>query len=61
MSTAGRLRASAQVSAVRDALGEDAAGRAWVVGGAVRDAALERPVTDLDLAVAGDPARPRRR
>ncbi len=55
MSTAGRLRASAQVSAVRDALGEDAAGRAWVVGGAVRDAALERPVTDLDLAVAGDP------
>ena len=57
MSTAGRLRASAQVSAVRDALGEDAAGRAWVVGGAVRDAALERPVTDLDLAVAGDPEK----
>ena len=57
MSTAGRLRASAQVSAVRDALGEDAAGRAWVVGGAVRDAALERQVTDLDLAVAGDPEK----
>jgi len=29
---------------------------AWVVGGAVRDAALRREVTDLDLAVAGDPA-----
>jgi putative nucleotidyltransferase with HDIG domain len=39
-----------------------AAGRAlsgvegvWIVGGAVRDAALGREVTDLDLAVAGDP------
>jgi poly(A) polymerase len=29
--------------------------RAWIVGGAVRDAALGREVTDLDLAVA-DPA-----
>jgi poly(A) polymerase len=28
----------------------------WVVGGAVRDAALGRPVTDVDLVVAGDPA-----
>jgi poly(A) polymerase len=28
---------------------------AWVVGGAVRDAVLGREVTDLDLAVAGDP------
>ena len=27
----------------------------WIVGGAVRDAALGREVTDLDLAVAGDP------
>jgi putative nucleotidyltransferase with HDIG domain len=27
----------------------------WVVGGAVRDAALGREVADLDLAVAGDP------
>jgi len=27
----------------------------WVVGGAVRDAVLGREVTDLDLAVAGDP------
>ena len=32
--------------------GEDA----WIVGGAVRDAALGREVADLDLAVAGDPA-----
>lgn len=28
----------------------------WVAGGAVRDAALGREVTDLDLVVAGDPA-----
>jgi putative nucleotidyltransferase with HDIG domain len=28
--------------------------RAWVVGGAVRDRLLGRPVFDLDLAVAGD-------
>ena len=30
---------------------------AWVVGGAVRDELLGRPVTDVDLAVAGDPER----
>jgi putative nucleotidyltransferase with HDIG domain len=29
--------------------------RAWVVGGAVRDRLLGRPVVDLDVAVAGDP------
>ncbi|MGA8746902.1 MAG: HD domain-containing protein [Solirubrobacterales bacterium] len=29
---------------------------AWIVGGAIRDAVLEREVTDLDLAFAGDPA-----
>ena len=29
---------------------------AWVVGGAVRDALLDRPVTDFDLAVRGDAA-----
>ena len=34
------------------ALGETAA---WVVGGTVRDELLERPVTDVDVAVAGDP------
>ncbi len=48
------LRESAVTGAIREALGE-AAANAWVVGGAVRDAALGRPVTDLDLAVAGDP------
>jgi putative nucleotidyltransferase with HDIG domain len=40
------------VVAVRRALGDS---DAWAVGGAVRDAALGREVTDLDLAVAGDP------
>jgi putative nucleotidyltransferase with HDIG domain len=29
---------------------------AWITGGAVRDAALAKEVTDLDLAIAGDPA-----
>ena len=37
----------------RKALGE--AEDVWVVGGAVRDAALGRPVVGVDLAVAGDP------
>jgi putative nucleotidyltransferase with HDIG domain len=41
------------VAAVRDALGS--ADGVWIVGGAVRDAALGREVADLDLAVAGDP------
>ena len=53
-SLAERLRAAALVAAVERALdGVDA----WVVGGAVRDAAAGREVTDLDLAVAGDPRR----
>jgi tRNA nucleotidyltransferase/poly(A) polymerase len=29
----------------------------WVVGGTVRDALLDRPLRDLDLAVSGDPGR----
>lgn len=29
---------------------------AWIVGGAVRDALADRPVVDLDLAVAAEPA-----
>ena len=37
----------------RRALGEGEG--IWIVGGAVRDAALGREVVDLDLAVAGDP------
>jgi len=31
--------------------------RAWLVGGSVRDELLGRTVTDVDLAVAGDPER----
>lgn len=53
MSLADDLRAAPLSQAAIAALGggEDV----WVAGGAVRDAALGRPVTDLDLAVAGDP------
>ena len=51
--SATRLDSAAVVVAVRGAL-EDAEG-IWIVGGAVRDAALGREVADLDLAVAGDP------
>jgi poly(A) polymerase len=48
-----RLRRTPFVEAVRQAVG-DAPG-VWIVGGAVRDAALGEDVRDLDLAVAGDP------
>ncbi len=41
------------VALVRRALGDTT--EVWIAGGAVRDAALGRAVTDLDLAVAGDP------
>ena len=41
------------VRAVRSALEEG--DPAWLVGGAVRDALLGRPLRDLDLAVAGQP------
>jgi len=54
MSLAGRLSAAPVVRAVRAALG-GAEEEAWIVGGAVRDAALAVDVADLDLAVAGDP------
>jgi len=50
---ASGLDAAPLLAAVRRALGGDAG--AWVVGGAVRDAALGKRVADLDLAVAGDP------
>jgi len=50
---AERLDAAPIVVAVREALG--GADGVWIVGGAVRDAALGREVTDLDLAIAGDP------
>ncbi|HYJ23073.1 MAG TPA: HDIG domain-containing protein [Solirubrobacterales bacterium] len=55
MSLGDRLAAAPLVAAAARALsgGEEA----WIVGGAVRDAALGREVADLDLAVAGDPRR----
>jgi tRNA nucleotidyltransferase/poly(A) polymerase len=37
-------------------LGEDSAG-VWLVGGVVRDALLERPLLDVDLATSADPER----
>lgn len=54
MSLADRLMDAEPVVLARRAL-PDAEG-VWIAGGAVRDAALGREVTDLDLAVAGDPA-----
>ncbi len=54
MSLADRLDSSAPVTVARRALAGE--GRAWIVGGAIRDAALDREVNDLDLAVAADPA-----
>src|SRR6478609_3653818 len=54
-----RLGASPAVEVARAALGDGPS--AWIVGGAVRDAALGRPVTDLDLAVDGDPGQAARR
>jgi poly(A) polymerase len=53
MSVADRLAAAPLVQTTRRAL--DGEGT-WVVGGAVRDAALGREVADLDLAAAADPA-----
>jgi poly(A) polymerase len=49
-----RLAAAPAVRAAREALGDEPA---WIVGGAVRDAALDREVVDVDLAVAGEPRR----
>jgi len=53
VSLSAGLDASPLVGLARKALqgGADA----WIAGGAVRDAALGREVTDLDLAVGGDP------
>jgi putative nucleotidyltransferase with HDIG domain len=48
-----RLAAAPVVAAARRVLGE--AEGVWIVGGAVRDAALRHEVEDLDLAVRGDP------
>jgi poly(A) polymerase len=50
---ADRIAGETPVRAVRDALA--GAEDVWIVGGTIRDALLERPVRDVDLAVAGDP------
>lgn len=50
-----RLAAADSVRVARSALGE--AKRAWIVGGAPRDALLGEPVLDLDLAVPGGEER----
>ena len=55
MTLSDRLDASPLVVLARRALPDEAG--AWIVGGAVRDAILGREVTDLDLAVGGDPER----
>src|SRR5436190_22610855 len=48
-------------SSIREVVEELFAGEeAWIVGGAVRDAALERPIVDVDVAVA-EPQRAARR
>jgi poly(A) polymerase len=44
---------SQALQVTREALRDEPA---WVVGGAVRDRLLGRPVLDLDIAVAGDPS-----
>ena len=49
-----RLYESSPVRLVREALGERAAS-AWLVGGAVRDAILGRPITDVDLVTREEP------
>jgi poly(A) polymerase len=54
LSLGERLAAAPLVGLARRALADGP--QAWIAGGAVRDAALDREVTDLDLAVAGDPA-----
>jgi poly(A) polymerase len=54
MSVVERLAPAPPVALARSALvGSEGV---WIVGGAVRDAALGRDVVDLDLAVAGDVA-----
>jgi putative nucleotidyltransferase with HDIG domain len=52
MSLGERLEAAPVVALARGALEGKPA---WVVGGAVRDAALEAEIADLDLAVSGSP------
>jgi poly(A) polymerase len=58
MSIVDDLQGSPLVAGVRAALGGT---EAWIVGGAVRNAARGREIDDLDLAVAGDPGAAARR
>lgn len=52
-----RLAAEPAVSAVREALAGGVVDEAWIVGGGVRDALLGRSISDVDLAVRGEPER----
>jgi len=56
---ASRLAGQEPVRVAREALGGEEG--VWIVGGAVRDAALDRAVTDIDLAVTADPGAVARR
>jgi poly(A) polymerase len=55
-----RLAAEPLVRTAREALAGQAE-ELWIVGGAVRDALLGKPVTDLDLTVRGDSQKVARR
>jgi putative nucleotidyltransferase with HDIG domain len=59
VNVATALAAAPAVRVAAEALSDEP--EAWIVGGAVRDALLGRPVVDLDLAVAGDPRPAARR
>jgi len=50
---ADRLGSSEPIRALREAFAA-ADVEAWLVGGVVRDALLDRPLVDIDLAVSGD-------
>jgi len=56
---ADSLAGAPAVRAAREAL--DVGEEAWIVGGALRDALLGRPVVDVDVAVAGEEERAARR
>jgi poly(A) polymerase len=56
---ADALPGAPAVRAAREALGGEE--QAWIVGGALRDALLGRPVVDVDIAVAGEEERAARR
>jgi putative nucleotidyltransferase with HDIG domain len=51
------LSAAPLVQTARGALDGGQVEEAWIVGGTVRDALLDRPLRDLDLAVRGDPEK----